>query len=633
MFAANGIVDMDEQENFHQLKTNVSSNDSRHVKQKSEKWFEIRSKAMVTGSTCNTALGLGLLKEQQAHFDKVVNRKESTVQFSEQQKSNMEYGSLHEIDGVATIVGHVLPAFFPKLDFYEEGCARLANKSNDSFLVASPDGSLRESVELDPKLMFENKCKVKSKYTTPVFYEIPKYYIPQLLCEMSAYSCNSLLFSCWSKQSTTVFQVEFDDELWKSIWEQLDQLYGSENPKRPTKFSEKNKDIRTMINEYQQRKVSFLGEFPFCSVKQTPKDVEFVTGGPHVMNTKKQPVESHDGARTDNVLSLLRGLEKWFDEVYQLCRTSATEILMFMVNDLDRKFHLEINNAHPVAYALKGSSMTFEVFKLMIEHVIKKCEDKGLRVIATSSDGQWHKYGVRGSKDVRLTVYQLQKDMWKEQKSKPKSALLKDVRNRYKVSGLQDILIEKEESGRLIVLGHTRDSPLRVYSSTAHKWQLKSDKFEQNEDKSDINESRQGSDTLTLIQSLDSEHDLEEEDVREISSINPNAHEQNAVIDMHLGEFMRLMFSDTDNANYYNTDNTDELFDVNNDFRESLNTAVHLNLPVSTYDVNNITTQPNCFSVNDTEIGTAVSSAFAALSGDTDIGGISTMEIDSFTKK
>ncbi|KAH3776260.1 hypothetical protein DPMN_177680 [Dreissena polymorpha] len=207
MYEAKGVVDMEMQENFHQLKTNVPSNDSRHVKQKSEEWFEIRSKAKVTGSTCNTALGLGLLKQQQAHFDKVINQKESMVQFSDQQKSNMEYGSLHEIDGIATIIGHVLPAFFPKLQFYEEGCAKLVSKNNDSFLVASPDGSFRESAEMDPALMFENKCKVKSKYTTPVFYEILKYYIPQVLCQMAAYKYDNLLFSCWSQQSTTVFTV------------------------------------------------------------------------------------------------------------------------------------------------------------------------------------------------------------------------------------------------------------------------------------------------------------------------------------------------------------------------------------------------------------------------------------------
>ena len=41
--------------------------------------------------------------------------------------------------------------------------------------------------------MYENKCKVKNMFSTPVYYKIPKYYVPQLLCEMYSYSCNELL--------------------------------------------------------------------------------------------------------------------------------------------------------------------------------------------------------------------------------------------------------------------------------------------------------------------------------------------------------------------------------------------------------------------------------------------------------
>ncbi|KAH3776259.1 hypothetical protein DPMN_177679 [Dreissena polymorpha] len=394
-----------------------------------------------------------------------------------------------------------------------------------------------------------------------------------------------------------------------------------------------------MITEYQQSKRSFLGEFPSCAVKSIPKEKQFVSGEAHDTNTKTGSVELSAEVKTEAVLSLLRGLEKWFDEVHQLCRTSATEILVFMANDLDRKFHLGINNAHPVAYALKGSSMTNEVFKLMIEHVIKMCEDRGLIVIATSSDGQWHKYGVRGQKDAPLTVYQLQKDMWKEQKSKPKSVLLKEVRNRYKVSGLEDIRIEKQETGSLVVLGHARDSPLRVYSSTAHKLQSKLDTFGQDEGRctSDIVGTGPGNDLLTLFESLENEHDVAEEvreDVQAISSMIANAYGQNAAIDMQLGDFMTLMFTETytDNANYSNIDMPDEHIAVNNDCSESMvDTVNNMSLAVSVHDINNSRPQGNCFTENDTEAGTVMSLAFATLSEDTYIEDIYLTEGNSLT--
>ena len=49
------------------LRTNA-----RFIKQRSEEWFELRKRFKVTGSSLYGALGLDLLKNQQAHFDKVV---------------------------------------------------------------------------------------------------------------------------------------------------------------------------------------------------------------------------------------------------------------------------------------------------------------------------------------------------------------------------------------------------------------------------------------------------------------------------------------------------------------------------------------------------------------------------------
>lgn len=48
-----------------------SDNDSRLLKQRTEQWFCVRKKAVVTGSTLNAALGLETLKKQQEHFDYV----------------------------------------------------------------------------------------------------------------------------------------------------------------------------------------------------------------------------------------------------------------------------------------------------------------------------------------------------------------------------------------------------------------------------------------------------------------------------------------------------------------------------------------------------------------------------------
>jgi hypothetical protein len=57
----------------------------------------------------------------------------------------MEYGTKHEIDGVATMVSGIIPALFPTLDYYEEGCVRMALNENSSFFVVSPDGMFSDA--------------------------------------------------------------------------------------------------------------------------------------------------------------------------------------------------------------------------------------------------------------------------------------------------------------------------------------------------------------------------------------------------------------------------------------------------------------------------------------------------------
>ena len=182
---------------------------------------------------------------------------------------------------------------------------------------------------------------------------------------MYSYSCKELLFSCWSTESTTVFKVTFSEQLWDIIWKQLTELYIPETPKRPTKFASEVPIMRQMVDQFLETNVTLIGEFPSCSVAFTPLEEEFSTGDPHVnkvTDKKHQDSSEQSLLSVEKVLSTVHSLQKWQDEVYTICRTPATEILMFMANDLDRKFHMEINNAHPIGYALKGSSMSNEAF-------------------------------------------------------------------------------------------------------------------------------------------------------------------------------------------------------------------------------------------------------------------------------
>lgn len=330
-------------------------------------------------------------------------------------------------------------------------------------MIVSPDGSLRESNNDRPTMMYENKCKTESCYSTPVYYEIPKYYIPQLMCEMFSYQCDELLFTCWSKNSTTSFKVFFDKELWTAIWGQLTLIYSGEKCKRPSKFPDSKRNLEKMIDEFQRKNVVFIGEFPSCIAAFTQSNVTF--------DGDKVSTKGYRDVQCDVILKSLHELSRTLDDIYKICRTSASEILVLMACDLNRTYHAEMNNAHPIAYALKGASMTNEVFGKMLDHVIQKCEEKGLKLIDTASDSQWHKYGVRGHENKTLTLYQLQRDIWKEKISCSISDIRKYIRSLCKVSSgnLENVNVSRD-NGRLTI-SHATDKPLKVFLGCHLKWE------------------------------------------------------------------------------------------------------------------------------------------------------------------
>lgn len=72
LFSDTGVVDITKQKNYYSLRNDLDIQETRYMKQRTEKWHTLRKEGLVTGSTCNNAAGLGKLKDQQAHFDKSV---------------------------------------------------------------------------------------------------------------------------------------------------------------------------------------------------------------------------------------------------------------------------------------------------------------------------------------------------------------------------------------------------------------------------------------------------------------------------------------------------------------------------------------------------------------------------------
>ena len=128
----------------------------------------------VPGSTINAAVGLGSLKEQKYHFQRVIVT-HKLKSFTDAIKERLQQGTLHEIDAKATLLGKIMPLYCPGKVFKDVGSYILL-RNEKTFYVASTDGEAWEQNSLS--MTFELKCPFPKKLTHSVFYEVPKYYIP-----------------------------------------------------------------------------------------------------------------------------------------------------------------------------------------------------------------------------------------------------------------------------------------------------------------------------------------------------------------------------------------------------------------------------------------------------------------------
>ena len=123
--------------------TNVDLRDisnSQFIKQGTTAWHNVRKCVRVTGSTLCKAIGLDTLSAQKVHHSVYVQKKDPPSVTPQVQKM-MEYGSKNEVNGLATLVGSLIPALLPPCcSYFEVGTIVMDSPSRKNFTAGSPDG-------------------------------------------------------------------------------------------------------------------------------------------------------------------------------------------------------------------------------------------------------------------------------------------------------------------------------------------------------------------------------------------------------------------------------------------------------------------------------------------------------------
>ena len=136
------------------------------------------------------------------------------------------------------------------------------------------------------------------------------------------------------------------------------------------------------------------------------------TEGPYILPPN---VCKDHSANVNSVTSQLRLLTQTskilIEDTHELQRKKAMELLDFVISDTDRIHNPNKLNQIPVAYALKGYSLTCEVLQDMIEEVMDKYKMHNIEIVGNCFDGQWSKL-TRDKNSQPLTHLQFQKECW-----------------------------------------------------------------------------------------------------------------------------------------------------------------------------------------------------------------------------
>ena len=77
------------------------------------------------------------------------------------------------------------------------------------------------------------------------------------------------------------------------------------------------------------------------------------------------------------------------EKIHDVLRLQATELLVFMISDKDRLQDSSALNSMPLAYALKGRSLSNCELMYSMNNVRNKLHEREIKVLCEIYDGQW----------------------------------------------------------------------------------------------------------------------------------------------------------------------------------------------------------------------------------------------------
>lgn len=136
--------------------------------------------------------------------------------------------------------------------------------------------------------------------------------------------------------------------------------------------------IKLKVNAYCESKVEFLAEVPSRKGVQCNHSTSDHSG--RIYHEIQSSTGKQNIASIGKLQQLFIKAKECIHIYHTICVQKASEVLVFLVSNMDRIHIQDLPHAFPIAIAFKGYSMTSETMRYMLKQVLHALFSKGLYV-------------------------------------------------------------------------------------------------------------------------------------------------------------------------------------------------------------------------------------------------------------
>ena len=316
------------------------------------------------------------------------------------------------------------------------------SETRQHFIEVSPDGVIRctlgpDCPYKDLPLHITMGVEVKYPYLDGniqeyMFYQTPTRYVHQVLAQMVVLKTKHLLLLCRDEKSVVAMIQQFHDLLWNKSLNMAVNLYGGNKPNVPTRLHPLTQYLRIGVSSFHATHSSLFCEVPCLAAVYGTLSIDPELPSPCIVKKNQEKAEIlYEEIQRLTKLGHTECLT-FFNQAHTTLQTQAHEVIVFMLTEKNRIQHDSIPYAYPVAYALKGASMSNADLRYLVDTVREACRDRKIPLLCKVYDGQWQNFITTSCCGEHLTKLHA-RNSWNRISALRKDKVLEEMYNAFAV--------------------------------------------------------------------------------------------------------------------------------------------------------------------------------------------------------